>query len=65
MCTSVSSLTDHLFHHLFELRVRDLAVSIDVHLLDHATPHLVVDLLALVQQCLDLRQIYEARVVLY
>jgi hypothetical protein len=49
------SLGDHALHHLLKLSIRYFSISINIDLLDHVTPHLVINLLALVKQSLDLR----------
>ena len=58
------SLGDHALHHLLKLRIRYFSISVNIDLLDHVTPHLVIDLLTLVKYSLDLGQVNETRVVL-
>jgi hypothetical protein len=50
----VWSLGYHALHHLLKLSIRYFSVSVDIDLLDHVTPHLVINLLTLVKQSLDL-----------
>ena len=62
---SRSLFPNHSLHHFFELLIGDLAISIDIDFLDHVTPNLVVDLLALVKNSFNLSQVDEPRVILY